>query len=169
MVWTRSEITGGCFHMDELARRLRRRLTVIAALGLVVTLATNGLRGDPFLIAAAGKGCSADFPKFCSQQNDRPGDLSPPILGKPVAGVPEEPWKFQGQQRCQRRGHRRRRHHQVSAWSAASAAKGWLIVISWREQAPAWAGDKSQSGALVGSDDCSQICHCCRPEGSIQL
>jgi hypothetical protein len=69
MVWTRSEITGGCFHMDELARRLRRRLTVIAALGLVVTLATNGLRGDPFLIAAAGKGCSADFQKFCSQQH----------------------------------------------------------------------------------------------------
>ena len=55
--------------MDKHTWRLRGRLTVIAALGLVLTLAANGLRGDPFLVEAAGKGCSADFHKFCSQQH----------------------------------------------------------------------------------------------------
>ena len=60
---------GGRFLMDEHSWRLRRSLTVVAALGLVVTLAANGLRGDPFLVEAAGKGCSADFQKFCSQQH----------------------------------------------------------------------------------------------------
>jgi hypothetical protein len=55
--------------MDGHTWRLRRSLTGIAALGLVVTLAANGLRGDPFLVAAVGKGCSADFQKFCSQQH----------------------------------------------------------------------------------------------------
>lgn len=62
--------------MDEHTGRVRRSLTVIAALGLVVTLTAHDLRSGPLLVAVGGKGCSADFLKFCSQQHASTTDRS---------------------------------------------------------------------------------------------